>query len=72
MVIQMAAAGEESGTLPEMLRKSADFLDRDIDRIVRRLIVKLEPLLTAGVAVVVGLILLAVYLPIFDIMNLNR
>ena len=72
MVIQMAAAGEESGTLPDMLRKSAAFLDRDIDRIVARLIVKLEPLLTAGVAVVVGLILMAVYLPIFDIMKLGR
>jgi len=72
MVIQMAAAGEESGTLPDMLSKSADFLDRDIDRLVKRLIVNLEPLLTVAVAAVIGLILMAVYLPIFDIMKLGR
>ena len=72
MVIQMAVAGEESGTLPEMLRKSADFLDRDIDRIVRSLIVKIEPLLTMGIAGIVGVILMAVYLPVFDMMKLGR
>jgi len=72
MVVQMAAAGEESGTLPEMLSKSADFLERDIDRVVKRLIVYLEPLLTVAVAVVVGFILLAVYLPMFDVMKLAK
>jgi type IV pilus assembly protein PilC len=63
----MAATGEASGTMPEMLAKGADFLDRDIDRIIKRLIVLLEPTLTIALAAVVGLILLAVYLPMFDL-----
>ena len=53
--------------MPEMLKKSADFLDRDIDRVIKRLILLLEPMLTVALAAVVGFILLAVYLPMFDL-----
>jgi len=72
MVVHMAATGEASGTVPEMLEKSADFLDRDIDRIIKRLIVLLEPLVTVGLAVGVGFILLALYLPMFDMLKLAK
>ena len=70
MIVQMAATGEASGTMPEMLERSADFLDRDIDRVIKRLIVVLEPMASVALAAVVGFILLAVYLPMFDILTL--
>jgi len=68
MVVQLVASGEEAGILPEMLVKSADLLDKDIDRITNALLVKLEPALTVVMGLVVGLILMGVYLPMFDYM----
>ena len=69
VVVQMADSGEEAGVLAEMLGKGAEFLDKDIERIVDSLLVKLEPVLTLGMGIVIGTILLAVYLPMFDYMN---
>lgn len=66
MLIQLAASGEQAGILPDMLNKGADFLDRDIDRITNILLVKLEPALTLIMGAVIGLILMAVYMPMFD------
>ncbi|MFH0731524.1 MAG: type II secretion system F family protein [Candidatus Omnitrophota bacterium] len=68
-VVQMMAAGEESGTLPHMLQKSADTLDRDVDTAVKRLVVKVEPILTMLLAAFVAFIALAIYLPIFDLIK---
>ena len=68
-VVQMTAAGEESGTLPDMLEKSANAIDRDVDATVKRLVVKVEPLLTMVLAAFVGFIALAIYLPIFDLIK---
>lgn len=68
MVVQLAASGEEAGILPEMFEKSADLLDKDIDRLTRSLLVKLEPALTVIMGLVIGLILMGVYLPMFDYM----
>jgi type II secretory pathway component PulF len=69
IVIQMAASGEEVGMLPEMLTKGADLLDKDIERAINSLLVKLEPLLTLAMGVIVGLILMSAYLPMFDYMG---
>lgn len=69
IVVQMIAAGEESGALDEMLSKSSDFLDEDVDLIIRRITVKIEPILTISLAVVIGFIALAIYLPMFDIIK---
>ncbi|MHC4625083.1 MAG: type II secretion system F family protein [Planctomycetota bacterium] len=52
-----------------MLSRGADFLDKDIERTVHSLIVKLEPILTVIMGLVVGFILMAVYLPMFDYMR---
>jgi type IV pilus assembly protein PilC len=68
-VIQMISAGEESGYLDKMLEKSADFLDNEIDTIIKRLVIKIEPVLTFMLAIVVGFIALAIYLPMFDIIK---
>lgn len=69
LAVQMIATGEQSGTLEEMLNKTADFLDVEIDHIIKRLITRLEPLLTFILAIIVGYIALAIYLPMFDIVR---
>ena len=69
VIVQMASSGEEVGMLPEMLTKGADLLDKDIERAISSLLVKLEPALTLIMGVVVGLILMGAYLPMFDYMG---
>lgn len=69
MIVQLALSGEEVGQVAQMLNKGADFLDKDIDRTVNALIVKLEPALTVIMGTIVGFILMAVYLPMFDYMQ---
>ncbi len=66
MIVQLALSGEEVGELPEMLSKGVDFLDKDIERMINALIVKLEPALTLIMGVIVGFLLLGVYLPMYD------
>jgi type IV pilus assembly protein PilC len=67
MVTHMMAAGEESGNLDEMLRQITTFYDRDIEYAVTRLTRMLEPLLTVVLGVIVGFVLLALYMPIFNL-----
>jgi type IV pilus assembly protein PilC len=69
MIIQLALSGEEAGQVSKMLNKGADFLDKDIDRTISSLLVKLEPALTVLMGTIVGFILMAVYLPMFDYMQ---
>lgn len=69
MVVQMIAAGEESGKLGFMLHKAADGLGRDVDDTVKGLVVKIEPLLTFLLACLVGFIAVAIYLPMFDVIK---
>ena len=69
MISHLAASGEEAGMLSEMLNKGTDYLDKDIDRSVKALLGKLEPAMTVIMGSVVGLLLMGVYLPIFDYMT---
>jgi len=69
IIVQLALSGEEVGQVSQMLNKGADFLDKDISRMVDSLIVKLEPALTVFMGTIVGIILMAVYLPMFDYMQ---
>ena len=69
IIIQLALSGEEVGQVSQMLNKGADFLDKDIARTLDSLIVKLEPALTIIMGTIVGIILMAVYLPMFDYMQ---
>ena len=69
MIIQLATSGEEAGALAEMLNKGADFIDNDIDRTTNALLARLEPAMTVIMGTVVGVILMAVYLPMFDYMQ---
>ncbi len=68
MVVQLVISGEEAGILAGMLEKAADLLDKDADKLATALLVKLEPALTVAMGVIIGLILMGVYLPMFDYM----
>jgi len=69
IIPQLAASGEEAGKLSEMLNKGADFLDKDIDRMIKSMLVRIEPILTAVMGIIIGFILISVYLPMFDYMT---
>jgi type IV pilus assembly protein PilC len=69
MVISMIAVGESTGGLDEMLTKIADFYDEEVDAAVSGLLALLEPLMIVWLGVVVGGMVVAMYLPIFDMIN---
>jgi type IV pilus assembly protein PilC len=69
VIVQMASSGEEVGELPSMLLKGAELLDKDIERTINSLLVKLEPALTLMMGLIVGFILIGAYLPMFDYMS---
>jgi len=68
-IIQMVASGEEAGSLSKMLNKGIDFLDQDIERTKKSLLTKLEPATTVIMGTIVGLLLLSLYLPMFEYMS---
>jgi type IV pilus assembly protein PilC len=69
MVISMIAVGEQTGGLDEMLSKIADFYDEEVDAAVSGLLSLLEPMMIVFLGVVVGGMVVAMYLPIFDMIN---
>jgi type IV pilus assembly protein PilC len=68
-LLQVISSGEQSGRVPALLARAADILQRDIDLTLKRVVGRIEPILTVLMAVIVGVILLAVYLPMFDVMQ---
>ncbi len=66
MVVHMIAVGEETGALDNMLIKVSDTYDREVDTTVTALTSILEPVLILGMGLVVGFIVIAMYLPIFE------
>lgn len=69
MVVQMINVGEQTGGLDEMLTKIADFYDEEVDTAVEALLAALEPIMIVVLGVVVGGMIVAMYLPIFDMIN---
>ncbi len=69
MVTQMIAVGEATGALDDMLAKIADFYEEEVDAAVAGLLTLLEPIMIAVLGVVVGGIVIAMYLPIFDLIS---
>ncbi len=67
MVTQMIEVGEESGTITEMLNKVSDFIESDIKQGLQALVSAMEPLAIVIMAVVVGTIVIALFLPLFSI-----
>ncbi|SDB95679.1 type II secretion system protein F (GspF) [Pelagirhabdus alkalitolerans] len=69
MIVSMTEIGEESGSLEEMLDKSADFYDRELEDAIDQLLKLLEPLLILVMAVLIGFIVIAMLLPMFDMIQ---
>src|SRR5437867_5572486 len=69
MVISMINVGEQTGGLDEMLTKIADFYDEEVDAAVSGLLAMMEPAMIVFLGVVVGGMVIAMYLPIFDMVN---
>ncbi len=69
MVISMVDVGEETGQLPEMLLKIADVYDDEVDNAVAGLTAALEPLMIVFLAVIVGTIVLALFMPLIAIIQ---
>src|SRR5206468_7932690 len=69
MVISMVDVGEQTGALPEMLLKIADNYDDEVDNAVAAMTSLLEPIMIVFLAVVVGSIVIAMFLPLIDLMN---
>ncbi|KFB21758.1 type II secretion system protein F [Pseudomonas aeruginosa PGPR2] len=67
MAIQMAAIGEESGSLDDMLGKVAAFYEEEVDNAVDNLTTLMEPMIMAVLGVLVGGLIIAMYLPIFQL-----
>jgi type IV pilus assembly protein PilC len=66
MVVQMISVGEATGALDNMLNKIADFYDDEVDAAVGALTSMLEPMLMIFLGVVVGFVIVAMYMPIFQ------
>jgi len=72
MVVQMIAVGEETGALDQMLSKVADFYDEEVSTAVDSLTSLIEPLMMATLGGIVGLIVVALYMPMFQVVAIIK
>jgi type IV pilus assembly protein PilC len=70
MVSQMVRVGEETGELEKMLGKIADFYEDEVDSSIATLTSVIEPLMMIGVGMVVGIIIISMYMPMFKLLTL--
>lgn len=72
MVVQMIGVGEQTGAMDQMLNKIADFYEEEVDAAVAAMTSLIEPIMMAFLGVVVGGLIIAMYLPIFNLAgNIN-
>ncbi len=69
MVIQMINVGEQTGNMDDMLGKIANFYDEEVDAAVKGLTSMIEPIIIVIMGIVVGALMIAMYLPMFDIVG---
>ena len=69
MLSHMVGVGEETGALDEMLRKTADFYDREVDQAVKNLTTAIEPLIMLVIGVIAAFIVAAIMIPMFNMSN---
>jgi len=72
IVTQMLAVGEETGSLDVMLHKLADFYDDEVETMLKSLTSIIEPVMMLVVGAIVGIVVIAMYLPMFDVYNLVK
>lgn len=69
LVLQMVAVGEETGRVDELLKEAADYYEREVDFDLKSLTAKIEPVLISFVAVMVGVLALGIFTPMWDMMG---
>ena len=69
MVVQMIGVGEQTGALDAMLSKIADFYEEEVDQAVANLLTLMEPVMILFLGITVGGIVIAMYLPLFDLIS---
>ncbi len=69
LVLQMVAVGEETGRVDELLKEAADYYEREVDFDLKSLTAKIEPVLITFVAVMVGVLALGIFTPMWDMMS---
>ena len=69
MFMQMASIGEESGALDDMLNKASGYYEEEVDTAVDNLSAMMEPIIMVVLGGIVGVILVALYLPLFNLGN---
>jgi len=72
LVLQMMGVGEETGALDELLEEVADFYDREVDYDLKRLADRIEPIMIAVMGVLVLILALGVFLPLWDMASVAR
>jgi type IV pilus assembly protein PilC len=72
MVSQMVRIGEETGELEHMLEKIADFYEEEVDAAIQSLTSIIEPIMMIGVGMMVGIIIISMYLPMFKMLSLVK
>jgi len=72
MVVQMISVGEDTGALDVMLRKIADFYDQEVTATTEQLMSLIEPIMIVALGAIVGSMVVALYLPIFQIFDLVK
>jgi type IV pilus assembly protein PilC len=72
MVSQMVKIGEETGELEKMLSKIADFYEDEVDAAIQSLTSIVEPVMMIGVGIVVGIVIISMYLPMFKMLTLVK
>ena len=72
MVAQMVKIGEETGELEKMLSKIADFYEDEVDAAVSSLTSIVEPIMMIGVGIMVGIVIISMYLPMFKMLTLVK
>jgi len=71
MVVKMIATGEESGAMEKMLKNVSELYDTHVESKISGLATIIEPVLMIGIGIIVVIVILALYLPIFNMGNLN-
>lgn len=69
LVLQMVSVGEETGRVDELLKEAADYYEREVDFDLKGLTAKIEPVLIGMVAIMVGVLALGIFMPMWDMMS---
>ena len=69
MVKSMIKIGEESGNLDEILNKTADFYDDEVEASLQKMTALIEPIMMVVMAIIIGFIVIAIAMPMFDMVN---